>query len=144
MEVFNDLQLNDGRMVGYLNLPESLKVVAEFDLEEHDHPEPSDFAELISTATSWATGLNAATFEILKKQIAKELTDAAYGGAGYQVSESDYADLETSLLVERLCFFPDNIVLIIFEAKKEYPDMDIYCQLDNSYQIEDISVEERN
>lgn len=144
MEVFNDLQLKDGRMVGYLNLPDSLKVVAEFDLEEHDHPEQSDFAALIATATTWATGLNTETLEILKKQIAKELTDAAYGGAGYQVSESDYTALERALLVERLCFFPDNIVLMIFEAKKEYPDMEIYCQLDNSYQIEDISVEERN
>lgn len=144
MEVFNDLQLKDGCLVGYINLQKSLKVVAEFDLEGHDHPEQSDFSALISTATVWAIGLNAETFEKLKKQIAKELTDAAYGGAGYQVSESDYAALEASLLIGRLCFFPDNVVVMIFESKKEYPNMEIYCQLDNSYQIEDISVEERN
>ncbi|PWV55581.1 hypothetical protein [Chitinophaga sp. S165] len=144
MEVFKDLQLKDGCMFGYLNLPESVKVAAEFDLEEEDDPKPSDFAALISSATDWATGLSAGTFEVLKKQIARELTDAAYGGAGYQPSESDYTALEASLLAIRLCFYPDNGVVMIFEAKQEYPDMEIYCQLDESYQLEDISVEERD
>lgn len=144
MEVFKDLKLKDGRMVGYVNLPESVKVIVEFDLEEQDSSDQSDFAALISSATVWASALSSGTIALLKKEIARELTDAAYGGSDYQPSESDYADLETSLLIVRLCFYPDDAVVMIFEAKKEYPDMEIYCQLDGSYQLEDISVEKIN
>jgi hypothetical protein len=141
MEVFKDLNLKDGRMVGYLDLPESAKVVAEFDLEEQDSPDQPDFAGLISSAAAWVSGLSTGTIAMLKKEIARELTDAAYGDSDYQPSESDYTDLETSLHIVRICFYPDDVAMMILEAKKEYPDAEIYCQLDGSYQLEDISVE---
>lgn len=131
-------------MVGYLHLPDTVKITTEFDLEEHDDPGQPDFAGLISSAAAWAGGLSASTIAALKKEIARELTDAAYGGSDYQPSESDYTDLETSLLIVRLCFYPDDGVVMVFQAKKEYPDMEIYCQLDGSYQMEDISVEKIN
>ncbi|MET3880962.1 hypothetical protein [Chitinophaga sp. OAE865] len=141
MEVFKDIVLKDGRMVGHLDLPESAKIAVEFDLEEEDSsPDQSDFAELVSSATIWVRGLGTGTISILKKEIARELTDAAYGESDYQPSDSDYTDLETSLKTVRLCFYPDNVVIMVFEAKKEYPDMEVYCQLDSPYQLEDISV----
>lgn len=144
MEVFKDLVLKDGSMVGYLDLPESVKVAVEFDLDEEDSPGQSAFAALISSATAWVRKLSAGTIAVLKKEIARELTDAAYGGSDYQPSESDYTDLEASLRIIRLCFYPDNAIIMVLEAKKEYPDMEIYCQLDDAYQLEDISVEEIN
>lgn len=145
MEVFKDVVLKDGLMVGHLDLPESAKVAVEFDLEEEDsHPDQSDFAELISGAAIWVRGLSTGTISILKKEIARELTDAAYGQSDYQPSNSDYTDLETSMRIVRLCFYPDNVVVMVFEAKKEYPDMEIYCQLDTPYQLEDISVVKKN
>lgn len=131
-------------MVGYLVLPDAVKVAAEFDLDEEDSHDQPDFAELISSAAAWAGGLTAGTIAALKKEIARELTDAAYGGSDYQPSESDYTDLETSLLIVRLCFYPDDGVVMVLQAKKEYPDMEIYCQLDGSCQMEDISVEKIN
>lgn len=144
MDVFKDLELKDGCMVGYLDLPDSIKVIAELDLEEEDSPDQSDFAALITSAAVWVSRLSSGTIAVLKKEIARELTDAAYGGTDYQPSESDYADLETSLRIVRLRFYPDDVVLMILEAKKEYPDMEIFCQLDDSYQLEDISVEKIN
>ena len=144
MEIFEDIVLKDGLMVGYLNLPEYVKVPVEFDLDEEDNPGQPDFEELISGAAAWARGLSAETIAALKKEIARELTDAAYGGSDYQPSDSDYTDLETSLRILRMNFYPDNAVVMVLEAKKEYPDMEIYCQLDDSYQLEDISVEEIN
>lgn len=140
MEVFKDLKLVDGNMVGYLHLPDSVKVAAEFDLDEQDSPGQSDFATLISSAAVWVSGLSAGTIASLKKEIARELTDAAYGQSDYRPAESDYTDLETSLLILSLSFYPDNAVVMVLEAKKEYPDMEIHCQLDGSYQMEDISV----
>ncbi|ACU60413.1 hypothetical protein [Chitinophaga pinensis] len=141
IELFNDLKLKDGCMVGYLTLPDSVKVIAELDLEEEDTSDQSDFTELILSAGDWANGLSATTIARLKKDIARELTDAAYGESDYQPSKEDYASLESSLDIVHLCFYPDNVVVMIFEAKKQYPDMKIYCQLDDSYQLEDISVE---
>jgi len=141
MKVFEDIKLKDGCMVGYLTLPGSVKVVAEFDLDEEDAPEESDFRELISDATAWASGLSADRLTALKNEIATELTDAAFQQSDYRPTAGDYSDLQHSLVVVGLYFYPEDVVVMVCEAKQEYPDMQINCQLDESYRLEDISVE---
>ena len=144
MKVFEDIKLKDGCMVGYLMLPDSVKVAVEFDLDEEDTPEASDFTELISDATAWASGLSAERLTALKKEIATELTDAAYQQSDYRPTAQDYAGLQNELVITGLFFYPDDAVIMVCEAKQEYPDMEINCQLDGSYRLEDISVVERD
>jgi hypothetical protein len=144
MKVFEDIKLKDGCMVGYLALPDSVKVAVEFDLEEEDAPEKSDFMELISDATAWAGGLSAERIAALKNEIAIELTDSAFQQSDYRPTERDYSDLQNELAVVRLYFFPEDVVVMVCEAKQEYPDMEINCQLDRSYRLEDISVEKKS
>jgi hypothetical protein len=142
MEVFEDIKLKDGCMVGYLTLPNSVRVAVEFDLDEEDAPEASDFTELISDATTWASGLSAERLTVLKKEIATELTDAAFQQSDYRPTAQDYADLQNELVIKGLFFYPEDVVIMVCEAKQDYPEMEINCQLDGSYRLEDISVEE--
>ncbi|WP_449399265.1 hypothetical protein [Chryseobacterium wanjuense] len=73
--------------------------------------------------------------------MAKELTDSAYTDSDYKPTEKDYKDLEEELTLTDVRFFPDDVISLVFKAKKEYPDMDIYCQIDHEFQVEDLFVE---
>ena len=141
MKVFEDIKFKDGCMVGHLTLPDSVKVEAEFDLDEEGTSEQLDFRELISNATYWASCLSAERLAALKNEIATELTDAAFQQSDYRPTVSDYSDLQNSLVIIGLSFYPDDVVIMVCEAKQEYPDMEINCQIDASYRLEDISVE---
>ncbi|SEW47891.1 hypothetical protein SAMN05421841_3654 [Chryseobacterium wanjuense] len=139
MDKFKNLKLEDDVVTGKYNYYDG-EVDVEFDLEEDD-TEMDDFSELISDANNWIENLTQENLNELKTKIAKELTDSAYSDSDYKPTEKDYKDLENELTLTDVRFFPDQVISLVFKAKKEYPDMDIYCQIDNEFQVEDLFVE---
>ncbi|WP_431291965.1 hypothetical protein [Pedobacter sp. P26] len=142
MEKFKDLHLLEGRLIGNINLMEIGRVTVELDLEEDD-PGVADFSDLMLQAEVWIRTFNAEILQKLLTAIAVELTDAAYSGSDYKPVSSDYASLEQSLELNKICFYQDAVVSLIFESITEYPDMEIYCLLGESFLIDDLTVEHK-
>jgi hypothetical protein len=142
MERFTDLKLLEDRLKANFCLPDIGKIAVEFDLEEEDS-KLEDFNALISIAQIWIKGLTKEILDGLMIAIANELTDAAYTGSDYKPSSSDYINLQRDLNITMVRFYPDSVFSLIFEAEKEYPDMEIYCLLDESFSIEDLTVDRK-
>lgn len=139
MSKFKNLNLKDEVIKGKYNFHgEDINV--EIDLEE-ENVQIDDFSELISSSENWIEGFSTEILEKLINELSKELTDSAYGDSDYKPTDKDYKDLEKELTLTEIRFFPDEVISLVFEAKKEYPDMDIYCQINKEFRIEDIIVE---
>ncbi|WP_363799875.1 hypothetical protein ABU614_07220 [Lysobacter firmicutimachus] len=139
MSMFDDLKLQDEVVTGTCALHGGVLDV-EFDLEQ-DGADIGDFAELISASERWIAEFSSETLSKLKGALAKELTDSAYEGWEEGATDRDYAGLEKELTLTKIRFFADEAVSLVFVAKREYPDMDIYCQIDKAFEIEDVMVE---
>ncbi len=139
MDKFKNLKLEDDVVTGKYDFYDR-EVNVEFDLEE-DEAEMEDFSELISDADGWIENFSQEKLSQLKTEIAKELTDSAYTDSDYKPTEEDYKNLQEELTLTDIRFFPDEVISLVFKAKKEYPDMDIYCQIDKEFQVEDLFVE---
>ncbi|WP_415326073.1 hypothetical protein [Chryseobacterium sp. MMS23-Vi53] len=139
MDKFKNLKLEDEIVTGKYNF-QNKDLNIEFDLEEDD-VEMDDFSELISDSEEWIEKFSTEKLNEIKTELSKELTDSAYSDSDYKVTEEDYKNLENELNITEIRFFPDDVISLIFEAKKEYPDMDIYCQINKEFEIEDVMVE---
>ena len=140
MDRFKYFQLIKGRLTGNVSLPQIGETSVELDLEEDD-PGIADFNELILQADVWIRMFNIEILNQLTKAIAIELTDSAYSGSDYKPVSSDYISLEHSLKLNRICFYQESVTTLVFESITEYPDMEIYCLLGESFSIEDLTVE---
>ncbi len=139
MDKFKNLKLEDEIVTGKYSF-QNKNLSVEFDLEEDD-VEMDDFSELISDSEKWIERFSTEKLNEIKVELSKELTDSAYSDSDYEVTEEDYKNLENELNLTEIRFFPDDVISLIFEAKKEYPDMDIYCQITKEFEIEDVMVE---
>ncbi|NML59202.1 hypothetical protein [Chryseobacterium cheonjiense] len=139
MSTFKNLKLEDEIVTGIYDF-QGKDIAVEFDLEEDDLT-MEDFSELIKDSENWIESFSNENLNTLKSEIAKELTDSAYAGLSHKVSEEDYKNLEAELMLKEIHFFPEEVISLILEAKKEYPDMDIYCQINKQFEIEDLMVE---
>lgn len=139
MDTFKNLKLEDEIVAGIYNF-QGENIAVEFDLEEDDLT-MEDFSELIKDAENWIKSFSAENLNTLKAEIAKELTDSAYAGSSHKISEEDYKNLEAELMLKQIRFFPEEVISLILKAEKEYPDMDIYCQINKEFEIEDLMVE---
>lgn len=139
MSTFKNLKLEDEVVTGTYDF-QGEDIAVEFDLEEDDLT-MDDFSELIQDAENWIESFSNKNLSTLKEEIARELTDSAYAGSAHKVSEEDYKNLEAELTLKEIRFFPEEVISLILEAKKEYPDMDIYCQINREFEIEDLMVE---
>lgn len=143
MSRFENLKIEDEILKGIYHSPVTGKVAVEFDLgeeEEDDDPAMEDFSELISASETWVEELTQDKLDDLKRKMAIELTDSAYTGSGYKPGQQDYDGLAAELTLICIRFFPDASFSLVFQAKKEYPDMLIWCQIDEDLEIEDLEV----
>ncbi|WP_449399263.1 hypothetical protein [Chryseobacterium wanjuense] len=96
---------------------------------------------MISDSGKWIREFSSEALAELKGKIAKDLIDAAHTDSGYQPVEKDYKNLEKHLKLTEIRFLPDTVISLVFMAKKEYPDKEIYCQISEKFEIEDLFVD---
>lgn len=136
---FENLKIDDDILKGIYNSPVTGNIAVEFDLEEDD-PVMEDFSGLISTSEVWIEKLTQDKLDELKRKMGIELTDSAYMGSDYKPNQQDYDGLTEELTLISMRFFQDSSFSLVFQAKKEYPDMLIWCQIDEDLEIEDLIV----
>jgi hypothetical protein len=140
MKNIEGLKLTKNQLRGYYAIFPNEKTPIFFDIEE-SKPSFDDFTGIVEFANKTLANLSETTFTKIRKEVAKELTSAAYSQASYSPTSEDELNLEIQLYLRRISFYPNNIISMVFEAKNEYPDMLIYCQLNEDFEIEDVIVE---
>lgn len=136
---FENLKIEDDILKGTYNSPVTGNITVEFDLEEDD-PVMEDVSELIAASETWMEKLTQDKLDDLKGKMSIELTDSAYMGSDYKPYQQDYDGLAKELTLISIRFFQDSSFSLVFQAKKEYPDMLIWCQIDEDLEIEDLIV----
>lgn len=139
MGKFENLKIEDDIVKGVYDSPVTGNIAVEFDLEEDD-PVMEDFSGLISASETWIEKLTQNKLDDLKRKMSIELTDSAYMGTDYKPNQQDYDGLAEELTLIKMRFFQDSGFSLVFQAKKEYPDMLIWCQIDEDLEIEDLIV----
>lgn len=139
MGKFENLKIEDDILKGIYNSSVTGNITVEFDLEEDD-PAMDDFSELISASETWIKKLTQNKLDDLKRKMAIELTDSAYIDSDYKPNQQDYDGLAEELTLISMRFFQDSGFSLVFQAKKEYPDMLIWCQIDEDMEIDDLIV----
>lgn len=139
MSQFENLKIEDDILKGIYDSSVTGNITVEFDLEEDD-PVMDDFSELISASETWIKKLTQNKLDDLKRKMAIELTDSAYMDSDYKPNQQDYDGLAKELTLISMRFFQDPCYSLVFQAKKEYPDMLIWCQVDEDLEIDDLIV----
>lgn len=133
------LHLAENDLKGYVRFP-FLQHRADAVLSMEKEVETAEeYSELIANVNTFLESLSEDAYNTILHELAVELTESAYSQGGYLFSEADVANLEKELVLIALNFDVDTIVLV-FGAPQNYPDMHIYCQIDQECNIEDISV----
>lgn len=137
------LHLVENDLKGYVTLP-FLQHQADAVLSmERKVDTTEEYAELIENANTFLENMSKDSYDAILHEMAIELTESAYSQGGYRPSEADVSNLEKELVLIALNFDADSI-LLVFGASQNYPDMHIYCQVDQEGNIEDISVADIN
>ncbi|MEE2814047.1 MULTISPECIES: hypothetical protein [unclassified Microbacterium] len=148
----------DGALTATVELPGGRRVTVEYEFDEEfdyddededdeEDEEPVEREDLPDLETMQETvkhALARLTEEILEareSEVVEELTEAAY-------EDDDEADLVEALQALRddialdgVVVFGDGGITLLFIAPEEYPDLIIYCLLDEDLEIDDLMVE---
>ncbi|UNK69499.1 hypothetical protein [Microbacterium sp. H1-D42] len=110
--------------------------VAEF--EREDLPDLDVMQETVQHA------LARLTEEILdarEREVAEELTEAAYEDDEDVDLEEALESLKNDIALDGVIVFGDGGLTLLYIAPQEYPDLIIYCLLDEDLEIDDLMVE---
>ncbi|OJU42006.1 MAG: hypothetical protein BGN97_04410 [Microbacterium sp. 69-10] len=153
----------DGALTATVELPGGRRVTVEyefdedFDRDDEDEDsededdddvvdvEPEDLPDMDTMQQTVQHALARLTQEILderEREVAEELTEAAYE------DEDEGADLAQALqslkddiALDGVVVFGDGGITLLYVAPEEYPDLIIYCLLDEDLEIDDLMVE---
>ena len=133
-----NLSFENNQLNGNLLLPLSKeKIAVNYNLES-DNVTKDDYLPLVSKSKTLINELNV-NIKSIEKEIAKELTDSAYEQSDFTPQHDEYEKLENELEIYQLNFYNEYFV-IVFKAESNYPEMKIYCQLNDNMEIIDLSV----
>ncbi|MFC7790283.1 hypothetical protein ACU045_15010 [Microbacterium sp. MAHUQ-60] len=147
-------QDEDGALTASVELPGGRRVTVEYEFEEEferddDDDEDDDIVRedlpdmdaMQSTVRHALARLTQETLDQREQEVAEELTDAAYEGDDDADVESALRDLRADIVLDGVIVFGDGGITLLYLAPEEYPDMIIYCLLDEDLEIEDLMVE---
>jgi len=133
------IEIVDGTLIGNYALSANAHVPVILDIDA-SNPAIDDFSDLLVDAASALDALTEETLDCLKTSISVELTDAAYPESDAGMKAKAYANLKAELRLKEIVFYLEDAISMIFEARNDYPDMSIYCQVDRRFAIEDLAV----
>ncbi|MFB6610746.1 hypothetical protein ACFCVO_10525 [Agromyces sp. NPDC056379] len=136
MVELTDIEFDDGELVAAAVLPGDRNVAVLFAVED----EPVDPAEMRSIAEQALSRPTADDLSRIDADVVRELTDSAYEGTGHEVTADDYDVLARELELQGVIVSADATLVLVYEAPTQYPDMVVYCQLDEQLAIDDLSV----
>ena len=138
MAELTDIDYDDGELVAATVLPGDRQVAVLFAVD--DEPvEPAEQRAITERALSRPTADDLARID---GEVVRELTDSAYEGTGHEVTADDYDLLARELELQGVIVSADATLVLVYEAQSQYPDMVVYCQLDEQLAIDDLSVAE--
>lgn len=115
------------------------------DRDEDDGFEPEDLPDMDVMQQTVQHALARLTEEILdarEREVAEELTDAAYEGEDEDVDvEEALESLKDDIALDGVVVFGDGGLTLLYIAPEEYPELIIYCLLDEDLEIDDLMVE---
>lgn len=149
----------DGALTASVELPGGRRVTVEYDFDdefdrgtddEDDQSEDDDDLEredlpdmdTMQATVQWA--LARLTDEILdarQREIAEELTETTYEDDEAVDLEEALASVKEDLVLDGVVVFGDGGMTLLYIAPEEYPDLIIYCLLDDDLNIDDLMVE---
>jgi hypothetical protein len=135
-----DIEYDDGELVAATVLPGDRQVAVLFAVDD----EPVEPAEMIAIAERALSRPTADDLARIDGEVVRELTDSAYEGTGHEVTAGDYDLLARELELQGVIVSDDATLVLVYEAPTQYPDMVVYCQLDEELAIDDLSVAEND
>ncbi|MFS2281056.1 hypothetical protein V2S04_09550 [Microbacterium sp. OR21] len=151
----------DGALTATVELPGGRRVTVEYEFDEgfeysdddedddeDDDDEPVEREDLPDLDTMQETvkhSLARLTEEILEareREVVEELTEAAYEGDADEVDMAEaLSALKDDIALDGVIVFGDGGLTLLYIAPEEYPDLIIYCLLDDDLEIDDLMVE---
>jgi len=148
-------QDEDGALTASVELPGGRRVTVEYEFEEEferDDDEGDDDDDIVredlpdmdamqSTVHHALARLTQETLDLREQEVAEELTDAAYEGDEDVDLEEALRALKADIALDGVIVFGDGGITLLYVAPEEYPDLIIYCLLDEDLEIDDLMVE---
>ena len=152
----------DGALTATAELPGGRRVTVEYEFDEEfdysdedddgddddadDEPvEREDLPDLDTMQETVQHALARLTEEILEareREVVEELTEAAYEDDDDEVDLAEaLAALKDDIALDGVVVFGDGGLTLLYIAPEEYPDLIIYCLLDEDLEIDDLMVE---
>jgi len=149
----------DGALTATVELPGGRRVTVEYEFdeefdyddededdEEDEEPlEREDLPDLDTMQETVTHALARLTEEILEareSEVVEELTEAAYEDDDDEVDMAEALQaLKDDIALDGVVVFGDGGITLLFIAPEEYPDLIIYCLLDEDLEIDDLMVE---
>ncbi|MGW9626882.1 hypothetical protein [Microbacterium sp. NPDC055521] len=149
----------DGALTATVDLPGGRRVIVEYEFdEEFDYDdddedddeeevpvEREDLPDLDTMQETVKHALARLTEEILEareREVVEELIEAAYEDEDDEAGMVEALQaLKDDIALDGVVVFGDGGITLLFIAPEEYPDLIIYCLLDEDLEIDDLMVE---
>jgi hypothetical protein len=151
-------QDEDGALTASVELPGGRRVTVEYEFEEEferDEDDDDDGEDIDDVAREDLPDMDAMeqtvrhalarltqeTLDQREQEVAEELTDAAYEGDDDVDLEDELRALKSDIALDGVIVFGDGGITLLYIAPEQYPDLIIYCLLDEDLEIDDLMVE---
>ena len=150
----------DGALTATAELPGGRRVTVEYEYDEEldrddddDDSDEDDDDEVVredlpdldvmeQTVRHALARLTADVLDAREREVAEELTDAAYEEDDEDVDLDEALQaIKEDLTLDGVIVFGDGGLTLLYIAPEEYPDLIIYCLLDEDLEIDDLMVE---
>ena len=113
-------------------------IVVNFDIEDTTD-DINDFLEIVTIAKIFIDKLNENGLSEIYTEVSKQLTEASYSQSDYEPTEEDFTELRNDIKINQINFYEDDAVIIL-HAEKVFRGMEITCQIDYDFQIDDVTI----
>ncbi|MDQ0613087.1 hypothetical protein QF046_000728 [Microbacterium sp. W4I4] len=153
-------QDEDGALTAAVELPGGRRVTVEYEFDEEferdddgeDDDDDEDIDDVVredlpdldameATVRHALARLTQETLDQREQEVAEELTDAAYEGDEDVDLEDELRTLKADIALDGVIVFGDGGITLLYIAPEQYPDLIIYCLLDEDLEIDDLMVE---
>jgi hypothetical protein len=153
----------DGALTASVELPGGRRVTVEYEFDEgfdysddddDDDDDGEDDVELVEredlpdldtmqeTVKHALARLTEEILEAREREVVEELTEAAYEDDADEVDMAEaLSALKDDITLDGVVVFGDGGLTLLYIAPEEYPDLIIYCLLDDDLEIDDLMVE---
>lgn len=119
--------------------PEPVDATFDPGVEKADDDWDGAVAGLIAQAKTLIDELRPDRLSVIVHDAAQEITDAAYEQSDHRPEQADYDRITKNCRLVEVGFFPGGAMLV-FDAPDAFAGERIYIQIDDTLEIEDITV----